>query len=168
MPFTPFHLGPALGLGVPLRKYIHAPTFILANVIIDIEPFLVILFNLRYSLHGYLHTFFSASFLGLALGYIMFFFERFCYPLYRILYLEPINNLNLKSFMLASVSGTILHVLLDSPLYSDIHPFYPLITNPLYNPNLAFEIYSICMWMGIFGIIYYVGLLVALVYKRLH
>jgi hypothetical protein len=24
MPFTPFHFGPALGLGLPLRKYVHA------------------------------------------------------------------------------------------------------------------------------------------------
>jgi len=51
MPFTPFHLGPALGLGLPLRRYVYVPTFILANVIVDVEPFLVLFLGLRYPLH---------------------------------------------------------------------------------------------------------------------
>lgn len=45
MPFTLYHLGPSLGLGLPLRKYVHAPTFILANVIVDVEPFLVLVWS---------------------------------------------------------------------------------------------------------------------------
>ena len=168
MPFTPFHLGPALALGLPLRKYIHAPTFILANVIVDVEPFLVFFLGLRYPLHGYLHTFFLAFFLGLLLGYTMLLFERFLHPLYGMFLLESANNLNLKSFMLAGVLGTMLHILLDSPLYGDIHPFYPLTMNPLYNPTLSLEVYSACVWMGVLGIIYYACLLAFSGYKRLH
>ena len=89
MPFTPFHLGPALGLGLPLRKYIHAPTFIVANVAVDIEPFLVFLLRLNYPLHGYLHTFLSAFFFGLAIGFAMFYLEKFLHPLYKTLLLTP-------------------------------------------------------------------------------
>jgi len=48
MPFTPFHLGPALTIGLPLRRFIHAPTFIVANVIVDVEPFLVMVLGLNY------------------------------------------------------------------------------------------------------------------------
>lgn len=166
MPFTPFHLGPAIGLGLPLRKYLHAPTFILASVIVDVEPFLVFLFGLRYPLHGYLHTFFLAFFAGLALGYTMFLLEKFLHPLYQVFLLEPSDKLNLKSFMLTGALGTLLHVLLDSPLYSDIRPFYPLAINPVYNPTLSSEVYSICVYMGIFGLIYYVGLITFLVYRR--
>jgi len=166
MPFTPYHLGPALGFGLPLRKYVHTPTFILANVIVDIEPFFVLFLGLRYPLHSYLHTFFLAFFVGLALGYAMFLLQRFFHPLYKTFLLESEIVLNLKSFMVAAVFGTTLHVLLDSPLYGDIYPFYPLTTNPLYNPALSLEVYGFCVWMGIIGIIYYVGLLAFLAYKK--
>lgn len=166
MPFTPYHLGPALGLGLPLRKYMHLPTFILANVIVDVEPFLVFVYGLRYPLHGYLHTFFLAFFVGLAIGYTMFLLERLLHPIYKVFLLEPDDRLRLRSFMVAGVLGTMLHVLLDSPLYDDIHPFYPLTINPLYNPTLSAEVYGICVWMGIFGIIYYAGLLIFLAYKK--
>jgi membrane-bound metal-dependent hydrolase YbcI (DUF457 family) len=167
MPFTPFHLGPALGLGLPFRKYLHAPTFILANVIVDVEPLLVLTLRLGYTLHGYIHTFILALFVGAALGYAMFLLERFLHSLYRFLLLETGNPLNLKSFISAGVLGAWLHVLLDSPLYSDIRPFYPLMANPLYNPALSLEIYSLCVWLGLLGIIYYVALLAFTAYKKL-
>jgi hypothetical protein len=167
MPFTPFHLGPALGFGLPLRNYMHLPTFILANVILDVEPFLVLFFGLNYPLHGYLHTFLLAFFVGLALGYVMFLLERIFHPLYRIFLLESRNKLSLKSFFAAGVSGTMLHALLDSPLYGEMQPFFPLTINPLYNPALSLEIYCFCVWMGILGIIMYTGLLAFSVYKRL-
>ncbi|HKZ45744.1 MAG TPA: hydrolase [archaeon] len=167
MPFTPFHFGPALGFGLPLRKYVHAPTFILANVILDVEPFLVLFCGLRYPLHGYLHTFFLAFFVGLALGYAMFLLEKILHPLYKMFLLESDNMLSLKSFFAAGVLGTTLHVLLDSPLYGEIRPFYPLTINPLYNPALSLEIYSFCVWIGILGIIYYAALLVLLTYEKL-
>jgi hypothetical protein len=167
MPFTQYHLGPALGLGLPLRKYMHLPTFILANVIVDVEPFLVFVYGLRYPLHGYLHTFFLAFFVGLVIGYTMFLLERLLHPIYKVFLLEPDDRLRLRSFMVAGVLGTMLHILLDSPLYDDIHPFYPLTINPLYNPTLSAEVYGICVWMGIFGVVYYAGLLAFSAYKRL-
>jgi membrane-bound metal-dependent hydrolase YbcI (DUF457 family) len=162
MPFTPFHFGPALGVGLPLGKYIHAPTFMLANVILDVEPFLVLFFGLNYPLHGYLHTFFLAFFVGLALGCAMFLLERVLHPIYKMFLLEPDDPLNRKSFFVAGVLGTILHVLLDSPLYGEMRPFFPLTMNPFYNPTLSLEIYSLCVWMGILGIIYFL-----LIYKKL-
>jgi hypothetical protein len=167
MPFTPFHFGPALLLGLPLRKYVHAPTFIVANVIVDVEPFLVLVLGLRYPLHGYFHTFLLAFLVGLAFGYVMFLLERVIRPLYKVFLLEADNVLTLKSFVVAGVCGTWLHVLLDSPLYTDIRPFYPITANPLFNPALSLGVYSLCVWMGITGIIYYVGLLVFSVYGRL-
>ena len=42
MPFTPFHLGPALGFGLPLRNYLHVPTFLVASILVDVEPFVVL------------------------------------------------------------------------------------------------------------------------------
>lgn len=156
MPFTPFHLGPSLAFGLPLRKKIHAPTFIVANVIVDVEPFLVLFLSLKHPLHGYLHTFLSAFFLGLILGYTMFVLEKILNPLYKRLLLENSQTSTLGSFMAAGILGIMLHVLLDSLLYSDIHSFYPIAANPLYNPALSLAVYSLCVWMGLFGIAFYI------------
>ena len=168
MPFTPFHLGPGLGLGLPLRKYLHAPTFLLASVIVDVEPLLVLFLGLRYPLHGYLHTFLLAIPIGVVLGYTMFLLENFLKPLYKMFLLETGNNgLSLKSYVVAGGLGTGLHVLLDTPLYADITPFYPVTTNPFYHPSLTLEIYSLCVWIGAFGIIYYLALLGRSTYRKL-
>jgi len=166
MPFTPFHLGPALGFGLPLRKYLHVPTFLAANILVDVEPFLVLSFGLDYPLHGHLHTFIAAFVLGLALGYAMFLLERFLRPLYKTFLLESNDTPRWESFIVAGVLGTMLHVLLDSPLYDDIRPFYPSLANPLYHSASSSEVYSFCVWIGMFGVVFYIALLVLLVYRR--
>ena len=167
MPFTPFHLGPGLGLGLPLRKHLQAPTLLLASVIVDVEPFLVLFLGLKYPLHGYLHTFLLAIPVGIVLGYTLFLLEKFLQPLYKKSLLETGNSLSLKSFVAAGGLGTGLHVLLDTPLYTDITPFYPITTNPFHNPSLTLEIYSLCVWTGAFGIIYYLGLLGLSIHRKL-
>jgi hypothetical protein len=166
MPFTPFHLGPALGLGVPLRKYIHAPTFIVANVAVDIEPLLVFLLRLNYPLHGYLHTFLSAFFFGIAIGFTMFYLEKFLHPLYKTFLLTPNRTLGLKSFLVAGAFGAMLHVLFDVPLYSEMQPFFPVTANPLYNFASSSAIYNLCVWLGILGIIFYATLALSHAYKK--
>ena len=160
MPFTPFHFGPALGFGLPLRKYLHVPTFLVSNVIVDVEPLLVLVLGLNYPLHGYLHTFIFASLIGLALGYVTFSFDRSLHPIYKAMKLVVEDNQSLKSYMATGVLGAIFHVLLDSPLYRDIKPLFPSTQNPFYNPNLSLKVYSFCVWMGILGIIYYIGLFI--------
>lgn len=82
MPFTPFHFGPSLGFGLPLKKYVHVPTFAVANVILDVEPFLALVLGLNYPLHGYVHTFLIAFFIGIFLGYTMFLLERFLHSFF--------------------------------------------------------------------------------------
>jgi hypothetical protein len=167
MPFTPFHLGPALGFGLPLRKYLHVPTFLVASILVDVEPFLVLSLGLDYPLHGYLHTFIVAFILGLALGYAMFLSEGISRSLYKTFLLESNATPKLESFIVAGVLGTMLHVLLDSPLYDDIRPFYPLLANPMYHLALSSEVYGFCMWAGILGTVFYLGLLLVSVYRGL-
>jgi hypothetical protein len=166
MPFTPFHLGPAVGFGLPLQKYLHAPTFIIANVIVDVEPFVVLVLGLQYPLHGYLHTFLLAIIVGLVFGYTMRFLEPYLHRLYGVFLLEANRNVSLTSFVLAGVLGAVLHVLLDAPLYSNIRPLYPLAANPLYNPALSVHIYSFCVWMGLISVAYYIGFVTFWVFRR--
>ena len=167
MPFTPFHLGPALGFGLPLRKYLHAPTFIVANVAVDIEPLIVLILGANYPLHGYLHTFLAAFFFGIAIGFTMFCLEKYLYPLYKTLLLMPNSPLKLKSFLAAGAFGAMLHVLFDSPLYTEIHPFFPATANLLYATASSTAVYDCCVWLGIFGIIFYASLLLLHAYRKL-
>ena len=166
MPFTPYHIGPALLFGLPLRRYIHVPTFLVASIIIDVEPFLVLVLGLVYPLHGYLHTIFLSFFVGLALGIVMYSVDNHMRPLYRTLLLES-NTLNLRSFMVAGVLGTILHVMTDSLLYDDIRPFYPFTVNPFFVPSLSPQVYDISLLMIIIGIVYYLFLVAKQAYRKI-
>jgi membrane-bound metal-dependent hydrolase YbcI (DUF457 family) len=136
------------------------PTFIVASVIVDVEPLLVLVLGLRYPLHGYLHTFLFASLTGLALGYVMFSLDGFLHPVYRALRLVAGGGQNRSAFMFTGILGTAFHVLLDSPLYGDIRPFYPFTQNPIHNPGLSSGVYSFCVWIGVLGMIWYLGLFV--------
>ena len=170
MPFTPFHLGPALTIGLPLRRFIHAPTYIVANVIVDVEPFLVMVLGLNYHLHGYLHTFIGAFAVGLVLAYVMYLIDRFVRRLWSKLLLISKGSYSLKEYVIAGVSGTLMHVLLDSPLYTDIRPLYPLTLNPLYDPTslaqVSIFIYDLCTVMVFAGLIYYYYLLVRASFRK--
>jgi len=163
MPFTPLHLGPALAISLPLRRYIHVPTFIIANVIVDVEPLLVLVLGLNYPLHGYLHTFLAACLAGLLLAFVTYFMDRYFSNLWGKLLLTN-GHYNLRSYVIAGISGSLIHVLLDSPLYSDIRPFYPLSINPLYMPEyltwVTMLVYDLCVCMLIIGLTYYYYLVV--------
>ncbi|MCC6029559.1 MAG: metal-dependent hydrolase [Candidatus Korarchaeum sp.] len=131
------------------------PTLLVASVAPDIEPFLVILLGLDYPLHGYLHTFLAAIPYGVLIGYAMSLLERPLGPLYRSLLLE--DSVGESSFLLAGVIGTLSHVLLDSPLYGDIRPFYPIEENPLYDPSLP--IHEFCVLTLLIGALMYLIIL---------
>ncbi len=160
MPFTLFHIGPGLFFGLLLRKHVHPPTFLIANLIIDLEPIIMVfILGLDYPLHGYAHTFIAAIIIGVILGYTMYSTKKYLKPIYNI-FLDKIDYTStLGSYLLAGVLGTALHILLDAPLYSDIKPFYPLYQNPLYSPsNLTYD-YMFCTTTGVLGLIYYIYLI---------
>ena len=142
------------------------PTFLVASVVVDVEPLLVLVLGLSYPLHGYLHTFLFASLTGLALGCVMFSLDGFLHPVYMALRLVVEDSQGRKAFMITGVLGAAFHVLLDSPLYRDIRPLFPFTQNPFYNPGLSMEVYSFCVWTGILGVAYYVGLLIYPFVKR--
>jgi len=161
LPFTPFHLGPGILFGLLLFSYLDLPTFLVASVIIDIEPLLVLSLNLSYALHGYLHTFLGGTIVAFLLALGMSRFRGALTPLMSFFKLE--QRASFKGIVLASLFGIYLHVLLDSPLYSDIRPFYPLESNPLQGHSMfiGFEIYAFCVVSFIAGGIVYVARLLS-------
>jgi len=57
IPFTPYHLGPSGLFGILFLKWVDLPTLLIASIILDVEPILVIVFNLPYPIHGFFHSF---------------------------------------------------------------------------------------------------------------
>jgi len=71
--------------------------------------------------------------------------------------IEGGGELGLRSYLLASSSGTSLHVLLDATMYSDVKPLWPSPLNPIYDPgSLAGPVYAFCGISLLAGLIMYV------------
>ena len=154
MPFTPFHLGPALLFGVALDKHIDLPTFMVANVIVDIEP----LFALTLGggpLHGFFHSFLGGELVAVILVAFMILVRPYLNPFMKKVGLQEKSNS--QPILYAALTGVGLHIIMDSVLYTDIRPLLPLEINPFY---LGYEytstMYSLCFLCGVLGL----GLLV--------
>jgi len=155
MPFTPFHLGPGLLIGLLLFKFMDLPTFLLASVMVDLEPFLVMLLGLNYPLHGFFHSFLGGSVAAIALALAMLKFRPSISGVMSLLRLE--QSISPGRIWAASLLGVYTHVLLDSPLYPEMKPFYPLAANPLLSSStfIGFEIYAVCTICFVTGIFLY-------------
>jgi len=77
-------------------------------------------------------------------------------------FLKLEQRASFNGIVLASLFGIYLHILLDSPLYSDIRPFYPFESNPLQGHSIFIgsEIYVFCVMSFIAGGILYAARLI--------
>ena len=162
MPFTPFHFGPHACVSLPFYLYLYIPIFIGANVAIDLEPLLVMTFNLDYPPHGHCHTLLIGGLVGLL-------FATAAYP-FRHLIGKVMGLLRLPyvpTYVKMAISGVLsawLHVLFDSLLRDDIRPFYPSQANPLYEILSHSAVYRICTVCFVPALLLYVY--VAFIAKR--
>ena len=146
MPFTPYHLGPALFIGLLFLDFIDFPTFLVASVIVDVEPFLVLTFNLDYPLHGFFHSFLGGTLLAVPLALIMYKIRGRLSPVMSFFKLD--QKISFKRILAASLSGVYIHILLDSRMYTDIQPFYPSSYNPLLTTGVlaGLDSYVLGIW----------------------
>jgi hypothetical protein len=130
MPFTPYHFGPSGLVGLVFRKWIDVPVFVLANVIIDIEVLLIMVFRLGYPYHRYCHTLLIGAAVGALWGMA-------AYPL-RGLFIKMMHTLRLSyepSFWKMAISGMLgacLHVLMDGVYHHNSRVFWPNTTISLW------------------------------------
>lgn len=157
MPFTPYHFGPASTLGLLLNKFINLTTFFVASVILDIEPFVVLFFNLGSPLHGFFHSFLGGGIVAIILSLIVITLTNKIQKLTSFLKIK--QNFSKKAILIASFSGIYLHILFDAPLYTDIKPFYPLDINPFYGILSSGTIYEACVILLFIGISIYLFML---------
>ena len=143
-------------IGLLLFEFLDFPTFLIANVIVDLEPFLVILLGLDYPLHGFFHSFVGGTIVAVALSVVMFKSSNIIGKVMKFFRLD--QKVTWKSIIAASLLGVYVHILLDTPLYPDIRPFYPLDLNPYFfsDMSIAISIYMFCIFSFLAGSIVYV------------
>lgn len=158
MPFTPFHLGPALLLGLVLFPVFDLPTLLIASVIPDLEPLIVVYFRFYgYPLHGFFHSYLGVSFLAFPVVLVVYLFRD---VLNRISdFFRVHQKLSFKKVLFSSFFGVYSHVFLDSFLYREMMPFYPFSGNPfvdVLSPYGSYGvIYGFCSLAFLLGVITY-------------
>ena len=141
MPFTPFHWGPTSCIGLSWFRGVDFPTLLVATTVIDFEPLLVLGLNLGYSHHGFFHSFVGCSLLAVVTGLVMYGVQDKVSEIMAEFKLK--QNSSFKKILWSSFFGFYFHVLLDSLIYKEMNPFYPLKGNPLYT-GLFLYMYLFC------------------------
>ena len=138
-----------------MLSFIDFPTFLIASIIVDIEPFLVLALNLDYPLHGFFHSLLGGTLVAIPLALTMLKIRDKISPLLSFFKLE--QNVSFRTILVASFSGIYIHILLDSRIYTDIQPFYPSNYNPLLTTGIlaGLDSYTICIWSFFGAIIIY-------------
>ena len=143
MPFTPLHWGPVLLIGFLLFPRLDLAALVVSSVVIDVEPFAVLFFGLRYPLHGFLHTYLGATVVGVVVAAGLWFFRRRVAGVVSLFGITQESSLG--RFLATSLFAVYTHVLLDSFLYSEMDPLYPLMGNPFVYVVALDIVYALCL-----------------------
>lgn len=136
MPFTPFHMGPALLIWGLFPRRLDLMSILVGSVILDLEPFYYLVQGSPF-LHRFFHTFLGATIVGIVLVIL---FNRFY---------SPMGSKIIPGIFL----GLYFHILLDSILYRDMLPFYPYDFNPMLGLFHPAQVYYFSAMAFIPGII---------------
>lgn len=154
MPFTPFHLGPGLLLGLLALRWLDLPTVLVASVLVDIRAALVFFDVLTGPLHGPFHTFLGATLLGVVLIAVSL-------PVRPTLdsvlaWFRLPQEPSVTRIVAGACVGVWLHIVLDAILYADMAPLAPLSGNPLLGLIGVTAVYIACLVAGVLGVGLYV------------
>lgn len=154
MPFTPYHLGPALLAGVALFPFIDIVAVLVASVVLDIEPMLVLFLNLGGPLHGLSHTYLAATLVSFAVTGVLWLFRNVITAVVSLF--GVVQEPKKLGILAATLFGTYSHVLLDSFLYAEMNPFFPVPGNPFLGLVASAAIYQFCLYCGAIGALLYI------------
>ncbi|MCG8427856.1 MAG: DUF4184 domain-containing protein [Chromatiales bacterium] len=160
MPFTPFHMGPGAAVKAVAGRYFSLTVFGFSQVMIDLEP-LIRLFRGDSVLHGMSHTYLGALVIGavallagkpLCEWWLRGWNRAVDIKYLRWLMVNP--NISWLAASLGAFIGTLSHVLLDSVMHADMHPFAPFsYANQMLHLIPAGQIYLLCTILGVAGFI---------------
>jgi len=123
MPFTPFHFGPGILIGLIALRYLDFPTFVAANVVVDWRAALYFLglWPFGGNLHSWPSTYpgavVSACFLALAMFYLRPYLQTFLQDL------EIEQAFSRRKILISAILGVLLHVTIDAFHHPNIQPF---------------------------------------------
>lgn len=155
MPFTLFHLGPSLLAGLLLLGVFDLPALLVSSVVVDVEPFCVLFFSLDYPLHGFMHSFLGGSAAAVLASVVLYVLRNPSKQLTAVFRLKQDSSFG--KILWSSFFGVYSHILLDSPLYADIKPFYPSEANPLLSVFTPQQVYLFCGLSFLAGMLFYLG-----------
>lgn len=158
MPFTPFHMGPALAVKAGADRHFSILAFGIAQIAMDIEPLIGMLRGSPV-LHGFTHTYVGALLIGAA---AMFISSCICPSILRrynrevvassAAWLTCTEHVPKSALALGAFLGTFSHVFLDSLMHADMQPFWPFSSsNPLLRLMPWQQVYQLCLWLGVVG-----------------
>jgi hypothetical protein len=130
IPFTPFHFGPGLLAKACVPRYFWLTSFLLANVLIDVEV-LFYLWRDDPPIHRHLHSYIGGTAMGTIAGVVMFVTIqtiRRALAAQRRLSDRFARAREFHLLIQSGVSGVIggvSHVFLDSLMHRDMQPFWP-------------------------------------------
>ncbi len=159
MPFTPFHMGPALALKAASGRHFSVLVFGIAQVAMDIEP-LVGMIRQASVLHGWSHSYVGATIIGILVALL-------APPLCRIIltrwnvelahhgvgWLGSPAGIGWVPSATGAFVGTYSHVVLDSIMHSDMTPLSPWsASNGLLGTLSIGALHIACVAAGVFGV----------------
>lgn len=162
MPFTPFHMGPGTLIKAILQGSFSLMIFGWAQILMDIQPLLVLLTG-KGQLHGFSHTYLGATLIAVIAALSGKYISEFFFKILRkdaTAFQKRLFDLPEKIKWSVAISsalvGTFSHVLLDSLMHADLHPFYPFKkTNPLLGAISVTRLHQICIYSGLIGAVVY-------------
>jgi len=139
MPFTPFHMGLGLAAKAVAGRHFSLTVFGVSQVAMDIEPLVKLVAGVDH-LHSITHSYLFATFIACAVALssrpmCQAILRRYVYELryYKLGWLASPSEIPMVSAVSGAFFGTFSHVLLDSFMHHDVHPFSPFsYVNPLY------------------------------------
>ncbi|MHA1584480.1 MAG: hypothetical protein ACTSVU_07590 [Promethearchaeota archaeon] len=167
MPFTSFHFGTALPFVFwdYKKKRIDLISACIGSIIVDTRAIIIYFLGLPVPLHGILHNFIIATLLGIFTGLFVHYTQKIWNPFLKLIHWEQTTSL-LSKILIASLL-TNIHVLIDSPLYLEMNPFWPfLLGNPFFQSISVTNAYLICV-IG-FGIAFleYIGFILWRIHNK--
>ncbi len=157
MPLTPLHIGHALpfaSLDIT-RKYVDLISAIVGSMIVDIHGILILFLKFPGQLHGFMHSFFMATFLCAGVAVILHYTENYWEKILKILWWDQHTSLLVK--IISATSMGYVHIFLDGMIYPEMHPGWPFVNgNPFYGWIESPDLYILCTIGGIVGVGLYI------------
>lgn len=165
MPFTPFHMGPALVVKAAGGRHFSVLVFGIAQVAMDIEPLLGII-NGWDVLHGWTHTWIGATLIGIAVFFLApppcrWMLRRWNRELefHKLHWLRSPEPITRTAAATGAFIGTWSHVFLDSIMHADMLPLRPWSeTNTLRGLLSIDALYLACFVAGLAGVALWLAL----------